>query len=233
MIDTTKKWFLLNAGQVTGPMTPEEIDSQLPGTSEPLVWGRGLTDWVSPEAWRKAMKTLGAALTEVVRAEEPHWRYRLEGREYGPYTSAEFIDALKKVTDYSNVDVTGEGFNGWREIYAVQKIVDELGITRRAHQRVPIMGTLQVESAVGNFTAKVVSISEGGLGINDAPPLPIGEKLKGTMRSPHLFSEIPCTLEVVYVGSEGFTGLRFLQLPMEAQSAVIEYVNKFRDMGER
>lgn len=232
MIDTTKKWFLLNAGQVTGPMTPEEIESHLLGATQPLVWGRGLADWMTPEAWRKAMKNLGAAITEVVRAEEPHWRYRTDGREFGPFNSAEFIDALKKVTDYSSVEITGEGFNGWREIYAVQKIVDELGITRRAHQRVPIMGTLQVESPSA-FMAKVVSISEGGLGINDAPPLPIGEKIKGTMRSPHLFSEIPCTCEVVYAGSDGFTGLRFLHLPIEAQSAVIEYVNKFRNMGDR
>lgn len=228
-----KKWFLLSAGQITGPYTADEVDGHLASASEPLLWGRGLPEWLPPAEWRKAIKTLGAAVTEITPREEPHWKFRQGGTEYGPFVYSDMIAALKKLPVHNDVELTGEGFNGWREIFGVQKVVEELGITRRAHPRVPIMGTLKVDQAKSPFEAKVVTISEGGLGINGAPPLAIGERFKGTLASPNLFMEIPCTCEVVYIGGDGYTGLRFIHLPTEAHASVIEYVNKFKNMAER
>lgn len=229
-----KKWFLLSAGQVHGPMTPEEAERLLPDAVEPLLWGRGLPEWMPPAEWRQAMSTLGAAVTEISQREEPHWKFRIDGREHGPFTYSDLIAALKHVDGYADVELTGEGLGGWREIYSVQKVVDELGITRRAHPRVPIMGSLKADSPrTGPFVAKVTTISEGGVGVNGAPSLSIGDRLKGVLSSPNLFMEIPCTCEVVYVGGDGYTGLRFVNLPSEAHASVIEYVKKFSGPQDR
>jgi hypothetical protein len=231
--DTSKKWFLLSSGQVQGPASQEEIEALIPASSSPLIWGRGLPEWMPPIAWKQALLTHGAALLENAALEEPHWKYRLGTNEHGPYTYNELIDALKKETEHYDIEIFGEGFTGWTEIYGVQKIVDELGITRRAHARVPIMGTLKMETSLGSRQAKIISISEGGLGVNDAPELPIGEKFKAVISSPNLYMEMSCTCEVVYLGNDGYMGIKFANLPMEAHAAVIEYVNKFKNLGER
>lgn len=223
----------MDAGQVTGPFTAEEAESHLPSAKEPFLWGRGLAEWLTPSEWKVALRTKGAVVTELTPREQPHWRFRVGGREQGPFFYNDLISALKRLPDYQYVEIHGEGFNDWVDIYGVQKIVDELGITRRAHQRVPIMGSLRIETAKGLVEAKVTSISEGGLGVNDAPTFPLGEKLRGILSSPNLFSDIHCTCEVVYVGQDGSLGLRFAHLPMEASAAVIEYVRKFQNMGER
>lgn len=230
--ETAKKWFIMSRGQIQGPYDPNEVESLLSAMHEPLVWGRGLSEWMAPVDWRQNMHAKGAALTEPAPGEEAQWKYRLRGAEHGPVTYADLLAALRKVDDYAQVDIAGEGFSGWKEIYALQKIVDELGITRRAHPRVPIMGNLITEdSKGGKLTFRVVTISEGGLGLNAAIPFPIGHKFRGVLQSSNLFADIHCTCEVVYLGEDGYTGLRFTHLPSEAEAAVIEYVNKFKDLG--
>lgn len=233
MSDAVKKWFLLQEGQVRGPFNEEEIEvsasKQPEGASPGLVWGRGLAEWLTPAEWRTHLKTAGPMLTEAPpQLEERHWRLKLGEDISGPFTYDEFIEALKKVVDFSLVEISNEPAGRWRDIYAFQKVVDELGITRRAHPRVPIMGTLTVETPQGPQPIRVVSISQGGLGISDGPPLAIGDKVKGVLKSANLYSELPCNCEVVYIGDAGYVGLRFLQMPADAQSAVIEYVNKFK-----
>lgn len=228
-MQNAKKWFLLNSGHVQGPYGSEEVEALLPGAVEPLVWGRGLPEWLPPSEWRKSAKELSLHVEKTSQHEEPHWRMRNEGKEEGPFVFNDLLTALKKFSDFSTVDISEDQKQGWKEVYAFPRIVDELGITRRAHPRVPIMGTLKVESSRGAFEARVVTISEGGIGVNDVPPFPIGEKFRGMLSSPNLFQQIPCTCEVVYVGGDGYTGLRFTQIPMEAQAALIEYVRKFQD----
>lgn len=222
----------MSKGQIQGPFDPTEVEAMLPAASDPLVWGRGLAEWMPPIDWRKNLDAKGAILTERAPAEEANWKYRLGNDEHGPYTYPDLLVALRRVEDYARVEIAGEGFGGWKEIYALQKIVEELGITRRAHPRVPIMGMLQVDDAkAGKMQLRVVTISEGGLGINGALPYPIGHKFRAVLQSSNLYAEINCTCEVVYLGEDGYTGLRFAHLPSEAHAAVIEYVNKFKDLG--
>lgn len=224
-----KKWFLMKAGQVHGPFTADEAEALLPDAVEPLLWGRGMGEWLPPAAWKQAMQTLGTALSEEMNKEEPHWRYRDESGEHGPFSYSDLIARLKTAKDNAIIDVS-DNAGPWREVYSYQKIVDELGITRRAHPRVPIMGSLKIEKDDQTFDAKVTTISEGGLGITDSPPLAISERFKASLSSANLFMEIPCTCEVVYVGSDGYTGLRFVSLPKEAEASVIEYVNRFKEI---
>lgn len=224
-----KIWFIVREGQVTGPFNPEEIESQIsdlnktmPSQPEPQIWGRGHTEWMSLGKWRQLLREQ-QPLKEVdpVNSEQL-WKIRLNGVEKTPMPYSDLIAYLKKSNEFVNVDLSF-GNSGWKEIFAFQKVVDDLEISRRSHSRVPIVGTLSCE----NFSCRVISISEGGLGVNDAQKLQIGERVLATLTSPNLYVTISSTCEVVYVGADGYAGLRFIGLTEEFKSSIIEYINKF------
>lgn len=223
-----KIWFILSEGQVTGPFDQEEIESRLNSAKEPQIWGKGQSEWMNPTKWRQSLRELKKTAPPMSE-DLGIWKVRIEGKETGPMKYKDLISFLKKLTDYSTVDICEDsGGSMWREIYAVPRVADDLGISRRSHPRVPIVGTLKCDSDTkGKFTCRVISISEGGLGINDAKDLQIGETFEATLTSPNLFVTITSTCEVVYVGHDGYAGLRFVGLPTEFKSSIIEYVNKF------
>lgn len=222
-----KRWFILQNNQVQGPYHETEIESLAGQFDSPLIWGRGLSEWVPPQKWKEALNN--PSLMGPIE-QDPKWKYRLEDKEFGPMPYIEMIQQLKKESDLTTLELWSEQIPDWREVYSVQKVADELGITRRSHPRVPIMGNLQCEMPEGSVAIKVISISEGGIGVSGAPPLTIGQKFKAVMSSPNLFVTINCMCEVVYIGTEGYAGIRFINLPIEAKSAVIEYINKFKDI---
>ncbi|UOF02014.1 PilZ domain-containing protein [Bdellovibrio reynosensis] len=220
-----KIWFILSEGQTTGPFDQDEIEARLGSAKDPQIWGRGQSEWMTPSKWRQALNDVGM---KVSNAEPPGlWRIRVEGQELPPRKYSELIAHLKTLSDYSFVDISPDEKTPWKEVYSVPRVVEDLGISRRSHPRVPIVGTLACEGPKGSFSCRVISISEGGIGINDARNLQIGERFEGTLTSPNLFITIPATCEVVYVGGDGYAGLRFINLPTEYKSSVIEYVNKF------
>ena len=45
--------------------------------------------------------------------------------------------------------------------------------------------------------------------------------------SPHFFQPIHIKADVIYAGQDGHIGLKFSQIPDEAQAAVIDYIKKF------
>ncbi len=221
-----KIWFILSEGQVKGPHDQSEIETLLVSAKDPQIWGRGMPEWLTPSRWRQNLKNIQAPPANSPEAEEI-WHVRIEGKEKNPFKYSELIPFLKTLTDFSAVDVRHGTNAAWKEVYAVPRVVEALGISRRSHPRVPIVGTLDCKSPQGDFTSRVISISEGGLGINDAKNLQIGQKFKATLTSPNLFSSIDTTCEVVYVGNDGYAGLRFIGLPAEFKNSIIEYVNKF------
>lgn len=221
-----KIWFVLSAGQVTGPFDSNEIDSQASKLGDAQIWGRGQTEWVSFDKWKKNLQT-NHQILPTKEATPTLWRLRVEGKEKELLPYDQLIKFLKSNTDYAVIDVSPENSDVWTEVFGVPRIVEDLGITRRTHPRVPIVGILKCEGASGSFQCRVISISEGGLGVNDATSLSIGTKFTGTLESPNLVAKISSTFEVVYVGKDGYAGLRFVGITDEAKNFIIEYVRKF------
>jgi PilZ domain. len=224
-----KIWFVLIDGQVTGPYEPDEVDELISKSKEIQIWGKGYAEWMEPIRWRQSLKeNLQNNPPPKAPESTKMWRSRVEGREQSPMLYTDMIKFLKTLKDFSSVDIFIDKLGQWREIYALQQIADDLGISRRSHPRVPILGTLECESeSKGHFNCRVISISEGGLGVTDVRNLQIGDRFTGTLNSPNLFMQINAICDVVYVGNDGYAGLRFANLPIEAKSSIIEYVNKF------
>lgn len=224
-----RRWFLLNNSRIQGPFATEEIEQKVQQAPQALIWGRGQSDWVPFERWSKLLLEFAEIERRNRLQQERFWTIKINGQELNPMKHEEMMNFLKLQTDFSQILIWTEGYEDWKEIYQIHKIMDELGVSRRNHPRVPIMGTLTCEATAGNFTARVLSISEGGLGITETPPLKIGEKLKTILKSPNLFAPIHATAEIVYVGNDGYAGLKFIGLHSESKSTIIEYVNKFQN----
>jgi hypothetical protein len=224
------KWFLLLDSQVTGPFSKEDIEGRAATLEQSLIWGRGQGEWLNLEKWRLFQKEMIHLAQKIKVSSDRLWKIRVTGQELKPMNHDQMIDFLKTQKDLSEVQLWTEGYSEWKDIYQIHKIMDELGVSRRQHPRVPIMGTLTCEGASGNITARVLSISEGGLGITDAPQMKIGEKFKSVLKSPNLYGPIHSTVEVVYVGSDSYAGMKFTSIHPESKSAIIEYVKKFTDL---
>ena len=227
-MESTRRWFILENNQVNGPYQTSEVEALVPTAVDPLIWGRGLSEWLPTNAWRESLKD--PHLLAALSVDDRQWRYRYEGKEYGPVSFEDLMAVLKSNNDFAEFLVCNEIQKEWQELYMVAKICNELGISRRSHPRVPIMATLLCESTRGPITVKVISISEGGLGVSNAGTFKIGEKYKGLLTSSNLYNNINCMIEVMYVGAEGYAGLQFLSLPIEAKSAIISYIKKFKDL---
>lgn len=224
-----RKWFVLSQDEVRGPFDHTGLVNELERATDPLIWGRGLPEWMTPDQWQKAQADYESNLEKTRAQAEREWRLRVKGQELAPMVYSQMIDYLRAQSDLTDVLVWTEGYAEWKEIYQIHKILDDLGVSRRRHPRVPIMGQVDFESAAGSFQGRALSISEGGLGVTDTPTARIGDRFKIVMKSPNLYGPLHATVEVVFAGADGYCGLKFTALPMESKSAIIEYVKRFTD----
>ncbi len=225
-----RKWFLFSDDQIIGPYKQDEVAHHAEGLKNPLVWGRGSTDWVPLSRLSKLSSDLESMDKKPKLGSDRLWKIRNGAVESKPMFHDQMMDYLRPLKDFSAVQIWTEGYSEWKDIYQIHKLMDELGVSRRQHPRVPIMGTLNCEGTTGSFNARVLSISEGGLGITEAPDVKIGEKFKTVLKSSNLYGPIHSTVEVVYVGSDQYAGLKFVGLQSESKSAIIEYVRKFIEL---
>lgn len=240
-----KKWFCLLEQRVSGPYTESEVEvffSKSVTREKILIWGKGSAEWLTHENWLRALKNpdIRSQLSEA----QVRWHFfipshaereRLSRPEGEGLLFRDLLARLKNQPDMDKVWLWNSHGEEWKPIFLVEEVADELGVSRRSHPRVPILGqfVLSEDESQNKQQDKqqkynVVTLSEGGFGIGDVFDLQIGDQLKGSLHSPQLFIVIPCTAEVVFVGEQGFVGLRFMGgLAAESRSAVIEYIRRF------
>lgn len=223
----TRKWFLMKDGHISGPFDSSTIESEARSGGNCLIWGRGFQDWVPPGKWKIMEAELAQHLSSQKAQTERLWRVRVKEQEYEPMVMEQLLNFLKSQTDYHEIFVWTEGYSDWKEVYQLHRIMDQLGVPRRKYPRVPIMGEVVCEATSGSFVARALTVSEGGLGITDCPPMKIGERFKVVIKSPNLFQAIHATAEVVYIGADNYVGIKFIGLQTESKSAIIEYVKKY------
>lgn len=225
---TNKKWFINLKNLVQGPLDPGGIEKLVATDAKALIWGRGLPEWLPVHEWRQRLvqeEKMVATLPAGV-----FYKYLMGTTESEPLSFEHLIQSLRSEPQISMVQIWTSKLNKWNDIFTVEEVADELGLSRRSHPRVPIMGSYEGDGPDGKFKYTVVTISQGGLGLGEAKNFKLGDRLKGQLNSENLFAPIFCFSEVVFVGTDGYVGLRFVALPTEAQSSIIEYVKKFGDL---
>jgi hypothetical protein len=220
------KWFLFHHGQVKGPFFSSQVQS-LPEAPESLIWGRGLNEWISYSRWLEWRDKQEAQLETIKRRLQRQWRARIANQDYGPMPYSDLIDLLKGRPHYKDVWVWTEGYKEWQSIFGFHKLMDDLGIGRRAHPRVPISGQVELESLKGNLSGRAVSISEGGMGVAEVSGLSVGETVQVTLKIPNLIQPVTASAEVVYIENDNFVGLKFNQISSETKSLIVEYVKHY------
>lgn len=224
-----KKWFVLERELIAGPYTPKEIIERLDRGEhrEAQFWAKFKPHWLQVNDFRsEILKDSDAAKRQHQAKGERLWKVKSTDEQFGPFTYSQLLDYLKKQNELGNLKVFTEGYSDWKDVYSVYKILDDLGVNRRHHQRVPADGVLVIEHPSGVFECPIITLSEGGLGISHAYKLTIGDHFKGTILSPALPAKIHCSAEVVYSGTDAECGLRFTNISMEGKASLIDFVKR-------
>lgn len=143
-------------------------------------------------------------------------------------SKSELLTLIAQQEDISTVAIQDPKTKEWKEVYAFPDIVEKLGISRRKHARVPILAQFVGRTnRHDSFNARIITISEGGLGLTEVYDLKIGDIVEGQLTSPHFFQPINIRADVVYSGLDGYIGLNFTQINDESKAAIIDYMKKF------
>ncbi len=226
MPNPEKRWFCNIQNKIQGPLAPEEIVQLASSQEDALIWGKGLAEWLNLADWRVALEQ-----SQQQRQEKRgvQWRFRDGPRESELMSHEEAVQQLKLLPTYHGVQVWSESDPKWTDVFVVPEFVEPLGISRRQHQRVPIKGHVEFEEPEGLPPFRAVSISEGGIGLSDSKSLNLGVVIKGTLRSSNLSAPLKISAEVVFLGPDGYAGLRFRDMGDEGKTIVVEYIKKFAD----
>lgn len=156
------------------------------------------------------------------------WYVNREGLQHGPISRAELITLLQWIENRSSVNLWTTGMNQWSNVFEFNEILDELGITRRASKRAPILGQIFLNQGKAEGSLAAVSVSETGLGIKlTESSLTLGSTLDATLVATAFDQKIPFKAQVMYVEDNGFGGLRFLELKPQDQRLLQQYVERF------
>lgn len=221
------KWFFLKNNEVSGPFLESEIDPLAASHPEGLIWGQGFNEWVTHTEWKKTLISLNEIVKELQGDMTPQWSIKYDGQAQGPFTYDQLIQTLKAHPAAGEVLVRQTPSSEWKGVYDFVALVDEVGITRRQHNRVPISGVLRYTKNGMTFEALLASISQGGLGLLEAQGLVVGDQIRGEIVSSQLPMTLHCNCDVLYQQEDGNWGLRFVHPPVELLTVIVEYTRQF------
>lgn len=163
-----------------------------------------------------------------VSTEETHFKVQVGFVEQPSMSKNDLLALIAHHEDLSSISIQDPRSKEWKEIYSYPELIDQLGISRRKHHRVPILAQFNGStSRHTEFNARIITISEGGAGFTQVHDLKIGDDVEGQITSPHFFNPINIQAEVVYSGLDGYIGLKFNQINEESKSAIVDYIKKF------
>ena len=221
------KWFVSYNEEVSGPFSTEKVKEMsangqiLPGY---LIWSCAQKKWSPLQTWQNELSGILTQHEESLQKQLQNWYYAYEGESYGPMPKEELIAQVAKCEDKQDVALWTEGMSSWKTIFEFNDILKEVGLNRRAHPRADIEGTATIKVDGQTQVAQLRTISPGGCGVTHTNNLSMGQRMHIEIQSEHLFAPLKATAEVRYVSRSGFVGIKFEQIHMESQSAIIEYI---------
>lgn len=224
-----QKWFLMQSEKVVGPMSADEIDRKLAQgdlKSTDLVWGMGLTTWVSLDQWRNERPRLEAAAKEAI-PEPPSetWHYAYDGKSYGPFSRKDLLQQLKPIDNVPGISLWTKGMKEWAPIFEFHDVLSELGVNKRQIPRAEINGKAILKTNGVTLVAQLFSVSEGGFSIRLDAGLAAGQNVQAELQSPVFKDPVHAKAEVRY-SANGFIGLKFSQVSAEHQAIIAQHVRQ-------
>lgn len=163
-----------------------------------------------------------------ITSDPVYYQVQLNFVDQPAMTKNDLISFLSQLDDVSGVSVKDPKSHEWKEVYAYPDLVEKLGLSRRKHPRVPILAQFNGQSNKHpQLNARIITISEGGMGFTEVYDLKIGDLVEGQLTSPHFFQPINVKADVVFSGLDGYIGLNFTQINEESKATIIEYIKKF------
>ena len=229
-------WFIYSNDVVSGPFSTDEVRSKLSSgqlDAKAFIWWRGQREWVPVASWMDQLPKLLESATN--QEEKAVWYIDLGSAPIGPLTQRELIENLLNVSELGRVRLWAVGMAAWVSLFEVQEVMEQLGISRREHERAPIMGTVAVtrsNDAPKGFVLKLSSLSLGGIGASGSHDLRRGDDVALLLKSGDLPTNVHLRGEIVYVTSAGYVGIRFQRVSAEAQGIILDYVKRFTGGGK-
>lgn len=229
------EWFIYHKNSVLGPFSTQEVNTHVHSgkfTDSSFIWWKGEKDWIAISKWQ-------VEYPEIIRRLEAHfsveWRIK-SGDQITPYLSFEkCLDYLKQVELSNNIFICkrGDGDN-WDSIFNNTIFLNALELTRRKFPRVPIVATAKVTKSDSKFSylVKVNIIGQGGIGISGlGKNFTVGTEVDVRIESDSLTVPIHAEARIVFHSRDGVTGLEFSAMNAEAESIIVEYVNRFNSQA--
>jgi hypothetical protein len=227
------KWFLVdqkNAKKVFGPLRFDQLASYKDQASM-VAWHPSMKEWLPVQEILQDPQTFVPHQNEeklITASRKTTWNLKTPLQERENLSYLELLNILKDLRSFDDVWIWSKGYPSWLSIFELPQIVDDLGISRRKHPRAPISGKVFVGENGSPLEGRLQSISEGGLGARELPPLALGSTHPLTIKSPALFSPVNAIAEVVFIDPElKLVGFKFSSIGHEAKSLILEYISKF------
>lgn len=221
------KWFVQKSDAVEGPFSADEVKSRLNTGEfqlEHLVWGHGLDHWRPLQWWMESLPQLANAATTLEHVHEM-WHYAYQGESHGPLPRADFLNKIKDVPNLGEIMVWTKGMKEWVPLFEFHDMLTEMGINRRQYPRADLAGKAVIKVDGITLIAQILTVSEGGFGLQLESGLNPGQVVTVELHSQSLSNTIHAKAECRYV-SQGVAGMRFTQISVENKGAIIQFVRQ-------
>lgn len=229
-------WFVYNHSSVQGPFTQQELVELVRNAAfckQDLVWRKGQKDWLTVERWiAQNPSSVEASSSDQVQDLTEAWYVSYKSFQTGPFSFAQLVEKLQSREFHLASKVWTDGLNRWVPVLEAEAVIDALGLTRRNHLRVPLVGKATLINSTEGFdrqNIELLTVSQGGFGVK--MPLEPGQLLNVRLESPLLSYPVQAQARVVYA-SPNDSGLQFTHVSSEMHSAVVEYINQFKGLEE-
>ncbi len=113
----------------------------------------------------------------------------------------------------------------WAPIYEFHDLLSELGVNKREFPRADLHGRAVIKTGSSTLVAPLLTISEGGLGVQLDSGLVPGLMVEVEIHSPAFRDPLSARAETRYI-SMGVVGLRFRNLNAETKGTILAFVRQ-------
>ncbi len=222
----TGKWFLQKDEKVEGPLSSDDVQARMQSgtlSSSHMIWGRGIEYWRPLSTWSADVTEL-TSVTQIISAPES-WHYAIGGQSNGPMPRARLIEELKRVDNLGPVMLWTKGMKEWTPLFEFHDVLTEIGVNKRIFPRADLDGKAVFKGTGATLVAPLLSISEGGFGVQLESGIVSGQNFTVEIHSPAFREVLHAKAEVRYVGN-GVIGMKFTNINVETKGLIIQFVRQ-------